>query len=214
MPGWPDSTSTIRCNAQFGDYELLELIGQGGMGVVYRARQHGLDREVAIKLLSAGALASEEFVASFRREAQHAAQLQHPNIVVVHEMGEHAGLVFYAMQLVRGRSLSQLLAADETLSPHEAARLLRTIAEAVDYAHRLGVLHLDLKPGNLLIDEHGVPLVADFGLARRIEQAIGSTTNTSPAPRATWRRNRRRCTARRCRRPPMCGGSARSSTNC
>lgn len=158
---------------EFGDYELLELIGQGGMGMVYRARQHGLDREVAIKLLSAGALASVEFVAGFRREARHAAQLQHPNIVVVHEMGEHAGQVFYAMQLVRGRSLSQLLTADETLSPHAAARLLRTIAEAVDYAHRLGVLHLDLKPGNLLIDEHGVPLVADFGLARRIEQAIG-----------------------------------------
>ena len=167
----------------FGDYELLELIGQGGMGVVYRARQQGLDREVAIKLLSAGTLASEEFVANFRREARHAAQLQHPNIVVVHEMGEHAGLVFYAMQLVRGRSLSQLLAADETLSPHEAARLLRTIAEAVDYAHRLGVLHLDLKPGNLLIDEHGVPLVADFGLARRIEQAIGlDNDNISGTP--------------------------------
>jgi hypothetical protein len=160
-------------HCEFGDYELLEMIGQGGMGVVYRARQRALDREVAIKLLSSGALASEEFVAGFRREARHAAQLQHPNIVVVHEMGEHAGLAYYAMQLVRGRSLSQSLAADETLSPHDSARLLRTIAEAVDYAHRLGVLHLDLKPGNLLIDEHGEPLVADFGLARRIEQAIG-----------------------------------------
>lgn len=158
---------------EFGDYELLELIGQGGMGVVYRARQRGLDREVAIKLLSAGTWAPEEFVASFRREAQHAAKLQHPNIVVIHEMGEHAGLAFYAMHLVRGRSLSQLLTAEETLSPRQAATMLRTVAEAVDYAHRLGVLHLDLKPGNILIDEHGAPLVADFGLARRIEQAIG-----------------------------------------
>jgi len=158
---------------EFGDYELLELIGQGGMGVVYRARQRGLDREVAIKLLSAGQRAPEDFIASFRREAKHAAQLQHPNIVVVHEMGEHAGLVYYAMQLVRGRSLSQLLDVEEKLSPRAAATLLRTVAEAVDYAHRLGVLHLDLKPGNILIDEHGKPLVADFGLARRIEQALG-----------------------------------------
>ncbi|HSD15902.1 MAG TPA: serine/threonine-protein kinase [Thermomonas sp.] len=158
---------------EFGDYELLELIGQGGMGMVYRARQRDLDREVAIKLLSTGALAPEEFVDNFRCEARHAANLQHPHIVVIYEMGEHAGLAFYAMQLVRGLSLAQLLAADETLSPRQAATFLRTVAEAVDYAHRLGVLHLDLKPGNLLIDGQGVPLVADFGLARRIEQVIG-----------------------------------------
>lgn len=157
---------------EFGDYELLELIGQGGMGVVFRARQRGLDREVAIKLLSAGQWASQEFVEGFRREAQNAALLQHPNIVVVHEMGEHAGLIYYAMQLVRGRSLSQRLERDGTTSPREAAALLRTVAEAVDYAHRLGVLHLDLKPGNILLDEHGAPLVADFGLARRLEQAL------------------------------------------
>ena len=165
---------------EFGDYELLELIGQGGMGVVYRARQRGLDREVAIKLLSAGHWASEEFVDSLRREAQHAARLQHPNIVVVHEMGEHAGLVYYAMQLVRGQSLSQKLDAEGPLPPREAARLLRTVAEAVDYAHRLGVLHLDLKPGNLLIDTDGVPLVADFGLARSLDQAP-RRANASPA---------------------------------
>lgn len=156
----------------FGDYELLEQIGQGGMGMVFRARQGRLNREVAIKLLSAGAWAPEPLVDSLRREAQHAAQLQHANIVTVFEMGEHEGLIFYAMQLVRGRSLSQQLDADGPLPPREAARVLRTIAEAVDYAHRLGVLHLDLKPGNILIDERGAPLVTDFGLARRIEQAL------------------------------------------
>lgn len=161
----------------FGDYELLEQIGQGGMGLVFRARQHRLDREVAIKLLSAGAWAPEPLVDSLRREAQHAAQLQHANIVTVFEMGEHEGLIFYAMQLVRGRSLSQQLDADGPLPARDAARLLRTIAEAVDYAHRLGVLHLDLKPGNILIDDTpgksaGAPLVTDFGLARRIEQAL------------------------------------------
>ena len=161
----------------FGDYELLEQIGQGGMGMVFRARQQRLDREVALKLLSAGAWAPEPLVDSLRREAQHAAQLQHANIVTVFEMGEHEGLIFYAMQLVRGRSLSQQLGADGPLPPREAARLLRTVAEAVDYAHRLGVLHLDLKPGNILIDgtpgkNSGAPLVTDFGLARRIEQAL------------------------------------------
>lgn len=157
---------------EFGDYELLELIGRGGMGLVYRARQRSLDREVAIKLLSSGEWAPEEFTTSLRREARHAALLQHPNIVVIHEMGEHAGLVFYAMQLVRGRSLSQRLVDQGKLPAREAARLLRAIAEAVDYAHRLGVLHLDLKPGNILINEEGEPLVADFGLARRLEQTF------------------------------------------
>jgi WD40 repeat protein/tRNA A-37 threonylcarbamoyl transferase component Bud32 len=157
---------------EFGEYELLELIGQGGMGVVYRARQRGLDREVAIKLLSAGQWASEELVESLRREARHAARLQHPNIVVVHGIGEHAGLIYYAMQLVPGRSLSQQLDDDGPMPPPAAARLLRTVAEAVDYAHRLGVLHLDLKPGNLLVDADGTPRIADFGLARRLEQAL------------------------------------------
>ncbi|MCJ0825477.1 WD40 repeat domain-containing serine/threonine protein kinase [Luteimonas sp. 50] len=161
----------------FGDYELLEQIGQGGMGMVFRARQQRLGREVAIKLLSAGAWAPEPLVDSLRREARHAAQLQHANIVTVFEMGEHEGLIFYAMQLVRGRSLSQQLDADGPLPARDAARLLRTIAEAVDYAHQLGVLHLDLKPGNILIEANhgdgaGAPLVTDFGLARRIEQAL------------------------------------------
>jgi hypothetical protein len=155
----------------FGEYELLEQIGQGGMGVVYRARQKRLEREVAVKLLSAGPWASEDFIAAFRREARNAASLQHPNIVQVYEMGEHDGLIFYAMQLVRGRSLAQCLDERGSLPAREAAGLLRTVAEAVDYAHRLGVLHLDLKPGNILLDPEGVALVTDFGLARRLGQA-------------------------------------------
>lgn len=156
---------------EFGDYELLEQIGQGGMGVVYRAQQKSLEREVALKLLSAGPWASEEFIAGFKREARNAASLQHPNIVAVYEMGEQDGLIYYAMQLIRGESLAQRLQARKTLPPREAATLLRTVAEAVDYAHKLGVLHLDLKPGNILLDAHGVALVTDFGLARRLGQA-------------------------------------------
>lgn len=157
---------------EFGDYELRELIGQGGMGVVYRAHQRSLDREVALKLLTAGQWAPEELIDSLRREAHHAAVLHHPNIVVVHGMGEHDGLVYYTMVLVPGHSLSQRLHDNGALSPATAARLLRAVAEAAHYAHRLGVLHLDLKPGNILIDEAGQPQIADFGLARGLEQAL------------------------------------------
>jgi WD40 repeat protein len=156
----------------FGGFELLELIGRGGMGVVYRAHQHALDRDVAIKLLSAGCQAPMPLGESLRNEAQHAARLQHPNIVAIHEIGEHDGQLFMVMQLVCGQSLSQRIDRYGPMAPREAARLLRMVAEAIDYAHRFGVLHLDLKPGNLLIGEDGTPLVADFGLARRLEQRL------------------------------------------
>ncbi len=156
----------------FGDYTLLERLGQGGMGVVYRARQHSLDREVAIKLLAAGPWASQDFIERFRREAQSAARMQHPNIVAIHEVGSSAELNYFSMQLVRGESLAALCARERRLEPRRAAGLVRTVAEAVDYAHRLGVLHLDMKPGNVLIDERGEPLVADFGLARRLDESL------------------------------------------
>jgi WD40 repeat protein len=162
---------------QIGDYELLELIGEGGMGVVYRARQVSLDREVAIKLLAAGVWASAEFIERFRREAQNAARMQHPNIVPVYEVGSHDELQFFSMSLVRGPSLAAKLRSTGTLAPQRAAQLLRTVAEAVDYAHRLGVLHLDLKPANVLVDENGNPHVADFGLARRLDSALAADSD-------------------------------------
>lgn len=156
----------------FGDYELLEFLGAGGTGMVYRARHLPLQRDVAIKLLSAGPWASPEYIARFEREAQNAARMQHPNIVTVFEAGTHEGVHFFSMRLVQGRSLSELLKRGERFAPKAAASLLGTIAEAVAYAHSLGVLHLDLKPGNVLIDEHGAPHVADFGLARRPEAGL------------------------------------------
>jgi len=162
---------------QFGDYELLELIGEGGMGVVYRARQISLDREVAIKLLAAGVWASAEFVERFRREAQNAARMQHPNIVPVYEVGNHDEMHFFSMQLVRGQSLAAELRRESKIAALRAAKLLRTVAEAVDYAHRLGVLHLDLKPANVLIEENGTPHVADFGLARRLDNALAADSD-------------------------------------
>lgn len=167
---------------RFGDYELEAKLGQGGMGVVYRARQRSLDREVAIKLLAAGPWASRGFVERFRLEAQSAARMQHPNIVTIHEIGEQDGLPFFSMRLVRGRSLAETIQREGALAPRKAAALLRVVAEAVDYAHRLGVLHLDLKPGNVLLDEDGEPLVADFGLARRLEETLAGSDEVSGTP--------------------------------
>jgi serine/threonine protein kinase len=159
---------------QFGDYELLELIGEGGMGMVYRARQLSLDREVAVKLLAAGPWASKEFIERFRREAQNAARMQHPNIVAIYEVGSAEELHFFSMRLVRGSNLAAEIRREGKLPALRAAAFLRTIAEAVEYAHCLGVLHLDLKPANVLLDENGTPHVADFGLARRLEQGLAA----------------------------------------
>ncbi len=156
----------------FGDYEQAEKLRQGAMGVVYRARQKSLDRDVAVKLLAAGPWASRDFIERFTREAQSAARMQHPNIVSIFEVGAHDELNYFSMQLVRGESLASLLSRAGPQDPRRAAALLRTVAEAVDYAHRLGVLHLDLKPGNVLLDERGEPQVADFGLARRLDDSL------------------------------------------
>src|SRR6185437_3791416 len=122
--------------------------------------------------LSAGPWASREFLARFEREAQNAARMQHPNIVTIYEVGSFEGLQFFSMRLVRGESLSRRLRRGEKFTPREAAAMMRTVAEAVGYAHSLGVLHLDLKPANVLLDETGQPYVADFGLARRLENAL------------------------------------------
>jgi serine/threonine protein kinase len=118
----------------FGGYELLELIGEGGMGVVYRARQIGLDREVAVKLLAAGPWASTEFIERFRREAQNAARMQHPNIVAIYEVGDAEELQFFSMRLVRGDSLAAVLRREGKLPAMRAAQLLRTIAETGERA--------------------------------------------------------------------------------
>ena len=162
---------------RFGDYELLELIGEGGMGVVYRARQASLDRDVAVKLLAAGPWASKEFVERFRREAQNAARMQHPNIVAIYEVGSAEELHFFSMRLIEGPSLAAVVKREGRLPAARAATLMRTIAEAVDYAHRLGVLHLDLKPANVLLDEDGAPHVADFGLARRLDDGLAADSD-------------------------------------
>lgn len=151
----------------FGDYELIEEIARGGMGVVYKARQASLNRIVAVKLLLFGKLAGEDFVRRFRTEAQAAAKLSHPNIVGIHEVGEHDGQHYFSMDYVEGGDLSDL-ASQQPLPPRRAAALLKTVAEAVQHAHQGNVLHRDLKPSNILLDPEGQPRVTDFGLAKLI----------------------------------------------
>jgi outer membrane protein assembly factor BamB len=158
----------------FGDYELLAEIARGGMGVVYRARQVSLNRPVALKMILSGQLASEDDVQRFRLEAQTAAGLQHPNIVAIHEVGEHEGQHYFSMDFVEGQSLAELV-RENPLPPEQAARWVRTIAEAIHYAHQRGVLHRDLKPSNVLIDSFGQPRVTDFGLAKRTDKDTGLT---------------------------------------
>src|SRR6266480_3643360 len=141
---------------RLGDYELIEEIGRGGMGVVYRARQLGLGREVAVKVLRHGPFADANEVARFRREAAAAAALRHPNIVSVHEVGEADGHAFFSMDLVRGPTLAELT-RDGPMEPLRAARYVRAIAEAVAAAHAQGILHRDLKPSNVIIGADDQP---------------------------------------------------------
>ncbi len=154
--------------ASIGDYDLIEPIGRGGMGVVYRARQRRLDRFVAVKLLLAGAYASEEARRRFEGEALSAARLRHPHIVPVYETGEHGGQPYFSMELVEGPTLAELMRSGP-LTPRRAAALLQPVAEAVHFAHAQGVLHRDLKPSNILLDPMGAPRVTDFGLARPVD---------------------------------------------
>ena len=173
---------------RLGDYELLERIGQGGMGVVYKARQVSLDRIVALKLLPFGPFTRDNVIQRFRAEASAAAGLQHPNIVAIHEVGEHEGRPFFSMDYVAGQTLADLV-RDQLLSAQRAARYLKIVAEAIHFAHQRGILHRDLKPSNVLIDQSDEPRVTDFGLAKRLGtdsdltvsgQVLGSPNFMSP----------------------------------
>ncbi|GAC1480937.1 MAG: hypothetical protein NVS1B4_26140 [Gemmatimonadaceae bacterium] len=192
----PAATSCDRCGTRFGippdeqaeairtrlqdaigdSYRLLELLGRGGMGIVFRAREAALDREVALKVLTLDPILNPDAFERFEREAKLAARLDHPNIVPIFAVGRRDNVAFYTMRLVRGGSVEEMLHSEKALDMVHTLALLRDVAAALDYAHGHGVVHRDIKPGNILVGETGHALVADFGIAKALGPAGGNVT--------------------------------------
>lgn len=178
QPGHFQAPSIEELSRQIPELEILELIGQGGMGAVYKARQKSLGRIVALKVLQPDLAAVPEFAERFAREAKSLAQLNHRNIVTVHDFGQRGGLCYLVMEFVEGANLRRVLEAGR-LSPQEALRLVPDLCDALEYAHNAGVVHRDIKPENILVDETGRAKIADFGLAKLVGQPDARLTATN-----------------------------------
>jgi serine/threonine protein kinase/Tfp pilus assembly protein PilF len=175
--GEAPGSSAARMPTEFDDYELLKEIGRGGQGVVYRARQKSLNRTVALKIIGVGRWATEAHLRRFRLEAEAAASLNHPSIVPIHEIGERDGCCYFSMNLIEGGQLDEI-ASREAISIRRAAELVAKLARTVHYAHAHGIVHRDIKPGNILLDAEGEPYLTDFGLARLVETESTVTRTT------------------------------------
>jgi TolB-like protein len=165
----PDGELAPEIPGELGDYELIEEIGRGGQGLVYRARQKSLNRIVALKIIGLGRWATKAHIKRFRLEAEAAARLNHPCIVPIHEIGESDGCCYFSMQLVEGQRLHEAIKSEPMPNRH-AAKLIIKLARTIHYAHERGILHRDIKPGNIMMDGDGEPHLTDFGLARLVER--------------------------------------------
>ena len=176
-----DQTEKLRTRLQesIGEaFELMELLGRGGMGIVFRARERALDREVALKVLALDPVFAPEAYGRFEREAKLAAKLDHPNIVPIFAVGHGHSIAYYTMRLVRGGTLESILSGKKPLEFDYCVRVLRDVAAALDHAHRQGVVHRDIKPANILLGESGHAMVADFGIAKALGNTTANATGT------------------------------------
>lgn len=171
----PSPLGPLPCT--FGEYDLLEEIARGGMGIVYKARQRNLDRIVALKTIREGQLTTPTSILRFRQEAKVAAGMDHPHIVPIYDIGQERGMHFFTMAYVEGESLRHHVVRRGPLPPRDAVALTLPVVEAIGFAHRQGIIHRDLKPDNVLLDKQGRPRVTDFGLAKRMEGDVGLTAS-------------------------------------